>query len=81
MNRIAIVNSSSFGQIFTQHLDRLKEIGEVSFFYFPQDISGKDLAEALKDYNFIIASVSPYFTSEFFDHHPGCKIISRHGIG
>lgn len=81
MNRIAIVNSSSFGQIFTQHLDRLKEIGEVSFFYFPQDISGKDLAEALKDYNFIIASVSPFFTSEFFDHHPGCKIISRHGIG
>lgn len=81
MNRIAIVNSSSFGQIFTQHIDRLKMIGDVSFFHFPQDISGKDLAETLKDYNFIIASVSPFFTSEFFDHHPGCKIISRHGIG
>lgn len=81
MNRIAIVNSSSFGQVFTHHIDRLKKIGDVSFFHFPQDIHGKELAEALKGYNIIIASVSPFFTSEFFEHHPGCKLISRHGIG
>lgn len=81
MNRIAIVNSSSFGQIFTQHLKRLKSIGDVSFFHFPKDISGKELADKLRDYNYIIASVSPFFTAEFFEHHPGCKLISRHGIG
>lgn len=81
MNRIAIVNSSSFGQIYKHHIDRLKKIGDVSFFHFPKEINGKDLAEELKEYNYIIASVSPFFTSEFFENHPGCKLISRHGIG
>ncbi len=81
MNKIAIVNSSSFGQIFPSHIERLKEIGEVECFHLAKDISGKDLAHKLKDFNYIIASVTPFFTSEFFEHHPGCKIIARHGIG
>lgn len=81
MNKIAIVNSSSFGKYFPEHLIRLKALGEIGFFTFASDIDGKDLAFALKDYNLIIASVTPFFTETFFEHHPGCKLITRHGIG
>lgn len=81
MNRIAIVNSNSFTQYFPTHLERLRKIGDVEFFHFSKDINGKDLANKLKDFNYIIASVTPFFTSAFFEHHPGCKLISRHGIG
>jgi lactate dehydrogenase-like 2-hydroxyacid dehydrogenase len=81
MNRIAIVNSNSFAHYFPTHLERLRKIGEVEFFHFSKNIKGKELAEKLKDFNYIIASVTPFFTSDFFENHPGCKIISRHGIG
>lgn len=81
MNKIAIVNSSSFGKIFTDHLTRLREIGEVAFFNFDQHISGKELAGELEGYNYIIASVTPFFNREFFDHKDELRLISRHGIG
>ena len=81
MYKIAIVNSSSFGKYFPDHIKRLKALGDVAYFTFPKDIDGKTLAENLKEYNLIIASVTPFFTEAFFKHHPGCKLISRHGIG
>jgi lactate dehydrogenase-like 2-hydroxyacid dehydrogenase len=81
MNRIAIVNSSSFGQVFPEHLERLKQIGEVEFFHFPKNITGFELANKLNNFNIIIASVTPFFKRDFFEHHPGCQLISRHGIG
>lgn len=79
--KIAIVNSSSFGKIFTNHLDELKEIGKVDFFEFPSNISGEALAVELSDYNVIIASVTPHFDAEFFKRMPNLLLISRHGIG
>lgn len=81
MDRIAIVNSSSFGKYFPEQLNRLKKIGPIEFFKFPSDINPKELAETLKDYNYIIASVTPFFTKEFFENHPGVKLLTRHGIG
>lgn len=81
MNKIAIVNSSSFGKIFSYHLSDLKKIGDVEFFTFDQNISGKELAEALKGYNYVIASVTPFFNEEFFKYKDELKLISRHGIG
>lgn len=81
MDKIAIVNSSSFGKIFANHLTRLKEIGEVEFFNFDQHIPGKELAEKLQGYNYIIASVTPFFNQEFFEHKDELKLLSRHGIG
>ena len=81
MHKIAIVNSSSFGKYFPSHIERLKSLGKVEHFTFPANITGKDLAEALAEFDLIIASVTPFFTKEFFDHHPGCRLISRHGIG
>ncbi|RME36632.1 MAG: hydroxyacid dehydrogenase, partial [Thermoflexia bacterium] len=46
--RIAIVNSSSFGKIFPEHLERLGRLGEVQRFEFPPTIGGEDLARALQ---------------------------------
>ena len=79
--KIAVVNSSSFGKIYTQHLERLKKIGEVSFFNFDSEIEGKELANRLNGYNMIIASVTPYFGKEFFDNKDELLLLSRHGIG
>lgn len=80
-HKIAIVNSSSFGKIFPKHMDRLKALGEVDYFRFEQTVPGKELAAALDGYDMIIASVTPFFSREFFDYKDDLKLISRHGIG
>lgn len=79
--KIAVVNSSSFGQIFKEHWSELEKIGQVDRFMFAPDISGKELAEKLQGYNIVIASVTPNFTKEFFGNITGLELISRHGIG
>ncbi|WP_238859059.1 D-isomer specific 2-hydroxyacid dehydrogenase family protein [Clostridium sp. YIM B02569] len=79
--KIAIVNSSSFGKIFPEHIDRLKEIGAVDYFQVDNEMNGKELANLLSGYNIIIASVTPFFTKEFFDYKDELLLITRHGIG
>ncbi|MGX7126325.1 D-isomer specific 2-hydroxyacid dehydrogenase family protein [Enterococcus viikkiensis] len=79
--KIAIVNSSSFGKIFHDQLERLKQIGEVNSFTVDGEVGGKELAELLQGYNIVIASVTPFFTKEFFDHKDELILITRHGIG
>ncbi|MFO8068843.1 MAG: D-isomer specific 2-hydroxyacid dehydrogenase family protein [Alkalibacterium sp.] len=80
-NRVAIVNSSSFGKIFPEHLERLKDLGEVKSFNFDSGIRGEELAKELQGYNMIIASVTPFFTKDFFENKDELKLITRHGIG
>ncbi|WP_203265915.1 D-isomer specific 2-hydroxyacid dehydrogenase family protein [Streptococcus uberis] len=80
-HKIAIVNSSSFGKIFPTHIERLEEIGTVTFFNFNSNISGKELADELREFDMVIASVTPFFDKEFFNHKKDLKLISRHGIG
>lgn len=79
--RIAIVNSSSFGQYFPEHLDRLKAMGEVVRVRVSGDAHGRELAEALKGFNVVIASVTPFFDAEFFEAKRDLLLLSRHGIG
>lgn len=79
--RIGIVNSSSFGKIFPKHLERLEKIGLVEHITVDSEITGKELAEVLNGINIIIASVTPFFTAEFFEHKDELILISRHGIG
>ena len=78
---IAIVNSNSFGQVYTQHIERLEKIGTVKRFMVDQQIPGKELAELLNGFNIIIASVTPNFTREFFENKDELLLLSRHGIG
>ena len=79
--RIAIVNSSSFGQHFPEHIERLEKIGPVEGVRVAGDCHGKELAEALEGYNIVIASVTPFFDREFFDNKRDLLLLSRHGIG
>ncbi|WP_283680255.1 D-isomer specific 2-hydroxyacid dehydrogenase family protein [Lentilactobacillus sp. Marseille-Q4993] len=78
---IAVVNSSSFGQVFTEHWAELEKIGNVKRFMLPTDIDGKSLAKELNGFNIIIASVTPFFNKDFFDNKDETLLISRHGIG
>ncbi|WP_192988068.1 D-isomer specific 2-hydroxyacid dehydrogenase family protein [Carnobacterium mobile] len=78
---IAIVNSSSFGKVFPEHIKRLEKLGSVKHFTVDGEIKGRDLAEVLHGYNIIIASVTPFFTQDFFDHKDELILITRHGIG
>lgn len=79
--KIAVLNSSSFGRIFPEHIERLEKIGQVDRFTVDQEIDGKELAEMLNGYEYIISSVTPFFGKEFFENKDELKLISRHGIG
>lgn len=79
--KIAIVNSSSFGRIFPEHIEKLKKLGQVDRFDLPKDIGGKALAEKLMGYSVIIASVTALYNKEFFEKKDKTLLISRHGIG
>lgn len=79
--RIAIVNSSSFGRYFPEHMERLAALGEVQRLMFPPDIEGRALAEALRGFPILIVSVSPRFGPEFFAAKDETWLIARHGIG
>jgi lactate dehydrogenase-like 2-hydroxyacid dehydrogenase len=79
--KIAVVNSSSFGKTFGEHIERLKALGEVDRFDIPKDMGGKELAEKLNGYSIIIASVTAIYNREFFENKDRTVLITRHGIG
>lgn len=79
--KIAIVNSSSFGNIFPEHIERLEALGAVKRFTLPKDLGGKELADSLRGYEVIIASVTAWYNEEFFEHKDKTLLIARHGIG
>jgi len=66
MYRIAIVNSSSFGKYFPEHIERLKNVGDVERFTLPGDLHGKELADKLMGFNIIVASVTPFYDKVIF---------------
>ncbi len=79
--RIAIVNSSSFGRLFPEHVDRLARLGEVRRVEFPASIGGPDLARALEGFPILIVSVTPRLGPEFFATKDETWLVARHGIG
>jgi phosphoglycerate dehydrogenase-like enzyme len=79
--RIAIVNSSSFGKHFPEHVHRLEKIGSVERVRVGGDAHGAELADDLQDFNIVISSVTPFFDKEFFNCKKDLLLLSRHGIG
>lgn len=79
--KIAIVNSSTFGVHFKEHLEILNEFAVLSEVKVPVDIDGASLAKATGDVDGIIAGVNPHFGGDFMQLVPSLKIICRHGIG
>jgi phosphoglycerate dehydrogenase-like enzyme len=80
--KIAIVNSSSFGKIFPEHLKALKRLGEVKRFDLSAKIKGRHLGRLLRGFRAVIAGVNPDYDSDFFKvTRGGLRLITRHGIG
>jgi len=47
----------------------------------PKDISGRELAERLEGYHFVVASATPYYGREFFVNNTTVALIVVHGRG
>ncbi len=81
MYRTAVVNSKSFGRHAPDIVEKLKRYSDVVWLELDKSLKGRELAEKLKGYHFIIASVTPLYDREFFEHDKDVLLIARHGIG
>ena len=81
MTRIAIINSSSFGHVFPEHLKEFKKFAEVEALKVDTAISASELATKLKNFDGILASTNPNYSANLLKQLPKLKIIARHGIG
>lgn len=83
MNRplISIVNSSTFGKHFTDHISTLEKFAEIQHVTVPADIEADALAEKIKNSDGIIASVTPRFPRKTLEQCTKLKLLVRHGIG
>ena len=78
---ISIVNSSTFGKHFTDHISTLEKFAEIRHVTVPADIDGDTLAGKIKDSDGIIASVTPRFPRKTLEQCTKLKLLVRHGIG
>ena len=76
-----IVNSSSFGRVFPEHLYALESMCEVRRADDVSDWNGKKIGAMCRGATAVIASVAPEFDWMFFRGMPGLKLLARHGIG
>lgn len=81
MLKLAIVNSSSFGCIYPEHLEVLKEFASVDQHKVDKFISPEEFQKILADYDGIIASTNPDYPAELLRNLHKLKVITRHGIG
>ena len=78
---IAIVNSSSFGISFPEHLSRLKEFANLIRVDIPKRAEASVFHEKLAEADGIIASVTPVYTREVLLGLPKLQLLARHGVG
>ena len=83
MNRplISIVNSSTFGKHFLDHVSTLEKFADIQHVTVPADIEADALAEKIKNSDGIIASVTPRFPQKTLVQCTKLKLLARHGIG
>lgn len=79
--RIAIINSSSFGNIFPEHLQMLNDFAVAERITVPADCQPAELREILLPFHGILASVNPNYPASVLSQLPELVAITRHGIG
>jgi phosphoglycerate dehydrogenase-like enzyme len=79
--KFAIVNSSSFGKYFPDHIERIKALGELKVVTVAASCTGLELARELEGVHGIVASVTPKFDSVCLNACPDLVLLARHGIG
>ena len=78
---IAIVNSSSFGVSYPEHLRALEEFADLIRVEIPKGASAAVFHEKLSACDGIIASVTPMYTREVLLGLPKLQFLARHGVG
>lgn len=78
---IAIVNSSSFGISYPEHLRKLEEFAELVRVDIPNDAPASVFHDKLRDADGIIASVTPVYTRAVLLGLPKLRLLARHGVG
>ncbi|MCM8785108.1 MAG: hydroxyacid dehydrogenase [Candidatus Omnitrophica bacterium] len=78
--KIAIVNSTSFGIIYPEHIEKLKEFSEVERVNLPADVLEKKIIEQLSDFDGLIVGLTPYYSKNVLKNLKKLIVISRHGI-
>lgn len=78
---IAIVNSSSFGISYPEHLRSLEQFAQLVRVEIPNDAPASVFHEKLRDVDGIIASVTPVYTREVLLGLPKLQLVARHGVG
>ncbi|MBS1919545.1 MAG: hydroxyacid dehydrogenase [Bacteroidetes bacterium] len=78
---ISIVNSSTFGKHFSEHITTLEKFADILHITVPADISADELADRIKNSDGIIASVTPKFPKKTLDQCNKLILLARHGIG
>lgn len=82
MEKVAIVNITSFGREFPEHLIELKDkVGYVEKMSIPVETTGIDLAKRLKEFDYVILGNYPKFDKDFFENNSSVKLIARQGLG
>lgn len=78
---ISILNSSTFGKHFADHMATLEAFADIKHITVPSDIDADALAEQLKDSDGIIASVTPKIPRRTLEQCKKLVLLVRHGIG
>ncbi len=78
--KIGIVNSTSFGIIYPQHIEKLKEFSEVKRVNLPVDVSEKKIIEHLSGFDCLIVGLTPFYSKNILENLKKLIVISRHGI-
>jgi phosphoglycerate dehydrogenase-like enzyme len=79
--KIAVVNSSTFGRVFPEHIRALRRLGTVARHELPPRMAGAALARRLGDPEVVVSSVNPLYDEDFFARSPRLVLLTRHGIG
>ncbi len=79
--QIAIVNSSSFGVSFPEHLATLETFADICRIEIPKGADASYFHEKLREMDGIIASVTPIYTKEVLAGLPKLRLLARHGVG
>lgn len=78
---IAIVNSSSFGISFPEHLRALEAFADLVRVEIPRGAPAAVFHERLARVDGIVASVTPSYTREVLLGLPELRLLARHGVG
>ena len=78
--KIAIVNSTSFGVVYPEHIEELKKFSYVEKINFPTDVSEKKIINTLSDFEGLIIGLSPVYTRNILQNLKKLIVIARHGI-